>query len=948
MMDTDVDADAEDKSEQVKPGNRVGRYLLLERLGSGGMGWVFLAYDPELDRKVAIKVLRPDRRMGPLRGARLLREAQAMARLAHPNVVAIHDVGLWNEQVFVTMEYVQGSTLTIWLAQPRSPAQIVAVFLDAGRGLAAAHAAGLVHRDFKPDNVLVGEDGRARVMDFGLVRAYGDADDAPDQDLDDKENSPRTFEHASTSPLTSPLTRLGVVIGTPPYMAPEQFSGATVDARTDQFAFCIALFEALWGQRPFGGEKLEHDVLHDIRQPRPAGRRVPQWLDDIVERGLAHEPVARWPSMDALLATLAVDPSVGRRRRVVGVSMLVLTGVLATGLWGLGQHRRKQLVASCEAERDAVQQIWNAERAATLERRFTETGDPAAASSWTSTRLWLDVYAEELGRLRQENCMAPAEHTRAEPDAALVDACLDDNQANFEALVEVLVETRAGMIQHAANAASSLPLLASCMDTRRHTALHEPPAELSEQLRRQLYRGETLRIIGELDEARELAEGALASAEALDWKPAVARARLALARLQVDASEYAKGQRFAELAFRKASVAGDTTTMLDAALLIATLASQRGEYADAEAWIETSAELIAGAGLESSVLAARLAVVRSATARRRGRLADARAQAERGLQLYEVILGPDHPTLTNALGALSNALQDLDEMELAAAATERELDILARAYGPDNIRLINVYNSFGASLQIAGELDSARDYYLRGIAITQRVFGHKNHQLMAPLLNIGLLAYDRGDLEDARVNFERSLEISRVQSGESADSIKLLVNLGNTASRQGQHQQAMAYFARCLTILEAAQQDEFDMRETFVRSSHADAYVRMGDLDTAYSLYERVVAVVMALASSDDPKLVRPLLGLAGIDIERGDLDTAQAKLTQAAALIAREPDRRWALEFRQGQLLWARGERQQARAQLEALRDQQAGPDSKWPYASGEIDAWLASHASL
>jgi serine/threonine protein kinase len=251
--------------------------------------------------------------------------------------------------------YVRGSTLTTWLAQPRSPTQIVAVFLDAGRGLAAAHAAGLIHRDFKPDNVLLGEDGRARVVDFGLVRAYGDADDAPasdrdlhldfdfdlDLDLDLDLDEPSGHEEATgdapahratTASLTSPLTRLGALIGTPPYMAPEQFSGGLVDARTDQFAFCIALCEALWGPRPFGGENLQHDVVHDIRQPRPAGRRAPQWIDDIIERGLAHDPAARWPSMDMLLAALAVDPSVGRRRRGVAISVLVLTGVVTSWL----------------------------------------------------------------------------------------------------------------------------------------------------------------------------------------------------------------------------------------------------------------------------------------------------------------------------------------------------------------------------------------------------------------------------------------------------------------------------------------------------------------------------------------------------------------------------------------------------------------------------------------
>ncbi len=945
-MDVEGDSDAT-ASEQLASGNRVGRYLLLERLGSGGVGWVFLAYDPELDRKVAVKVLRPDQKVGQLRGARLLREAQAMARLAHPNVVAVHDVGLWNEQVFVTMEYVRGATLATWLQQPRSLTEIVAVFLDAGRGLAAAHAAGLIHRDFKPDNVLVGEDGRARVMDFGLVRAHGD--DAPDQDLDLSDGDVEAPERPSTSPLTSPLTRMGVVLGTPPYMAPEQFTGGPVDARTDQFAFCIALYEAIYGQRPFGLENLEHDVRRDIRQPRPAGKRAPQWLDDIVERGLAHDPAGRWPSMDVLLAALAVDPSVGRRRRIAVASLLVLAGVLAAGSWGFREHRHKQLAATCQAERHAVEEIWNSERAAALELRFTQTANPAAASSWTATQMWLDTYAEHLGRLREHNCMAHlVEQTRDDEHAALVVACLDDNQANFEALVEVLAESHEGLIQHAASAAAALPLLASCTDAPRQTVAAQPPADVREGLQRQLYRGEALRTIGEIDEARELANSVLDRAEALDWKPAVARAQLILAHLQAEATELREAQRLAELAFRKAAVVGDTLLMLDAALLVAHLANGLGEYADAEAWIETSAELIADGGLESSTMAARLAWTRSGLLRARGRLADARAEAERSLQLYESILGPDHPTLTNALEALTTVLQDLDEKQLAKATIEREFEILARAYGPDNIRLINAYNTYGASLQVNGDPEGARDYYMRGIAITERVFGPDNLQLMAPLLNIGLLAYDAGDLEAARGYFERSIAINTAAGGENAPhAIKLLVNLGNTLSRQGHHEQALAQFDRCVDLLEAAQQEQFDLRETFVRASHADAHVRAGNLDAAYPLYERVVTVVLELAGPNDPKLVRPLLGLAGIDIERGELDAAEAKLERAAALIEKEPDRRWALEFRQGQLLWARGERERAVTQLRALRERQAGPASTWPLAVGEIDAWLHNHAA-
>ncbi len=226
-------------AEALERGAAVGRYVILDRIGAGGMGVVYAAYDPELDRRVALKLLRTDRFAAPGH-LRLLREAKALARLTHPNVVAVHDAGTFGDQVFVAMELVEGETLRQWLeAGARSWREVLDRLLAAGRGLAAAHAAGLVHRDFKPENVLLGRDGRVRVVDFGLAKALADAAEEP-------------AAPDSGGELASPLTEWGAVLGTPAYMAPEQIRGIAADARSDQFSFCVALYEALYGERPFG------------------------------------------------------------------------------------------------------------------------------------------------------------------------------------------------------------------------------------------------------------------------------------------------------------------------------------------------------------------------------------------------------------------------------------------------------------------------------------------------------------------------------------------------------------------------------------------------------------------------------------------------------------------------------------------------------------------------
>ncbi len=273
---------------------RVGRYELLRCIGQGGMGIVYAARDVELDREVAIKLLRPE--LSALDDGRLTSEARALARLSHPNVVAVFDVGTYEEQRFIAMEYVVGQDLRRWLDAPRSLRELLQVFVESGRGLHAAHEVGLVHRDFKPDNVLVGDDGRPRVLDFGLAR--------PPDGVDAGVARPPALP-AGSNPLATVLTEVGQVLGTPAYMAPEQHLGEPADARSDQFSYAVSLYHAVYGVRPFSGEDLQALALSIVRgRVRPATPRypVPEWLEELLARALSVDPQQRHSSMKALLA----------------------------------------------------------------------------------------------------------------------------------------------------------------------------------------------------------------------------------------------------------------------------------------------------------------------------------------------------------------------------------------------------------------------------------------------------------------------------------------------------------------------------------------------------------------------------------------------------------------------------------------------------------------------
>jgi serine/threonine protein kinase len=320
---------------------RIGRYHVLKAIGEGGMGVVYSAFDEELDRRIAIKVLGADIAVEFKGRARLMREAQAMAKLSHPNVVHVYEVGQVDSRVFVAMEYIRGVTLRDWLDQgTHSWQEKLAIVIQAGEGLFAAHEQNIVHRDFKPENVMVATDGRARVLDFGLARATDEADDE-----DDPQAGSRTLETAfperQGSVLSVQLTKHGSIMGTPAYMSPEQHFGQPTDASSDQFNFCVVLYEALFGVRPFAGDNrlaIAFATKQGTITPPPAATDVPAAIKDIIVRGLAVDPKTRWPSMRALLDVLrdASTPAQVRSRAplfaIATLAVLVIS-LAAVLLW---------------------------------------------------------------------------------------------------------------------------------------------------------------------------------------------------------------------------------------------------------------------------------------------------------------------------------------------------------------------------------------------------------------------------------------------------------------------------------------------------------------------------------------------------------------------------------------------------------------------------------------
>jgi eukaryotic-like serine/threonine-protein kinase len=451
---------------------RIGRYELERIAGEGGGGVVFAAWDPELSRRVAIKLIDAEGRRD-----RVIAEAHALARLSHPNVVSIYDVGTYGERIFLVMELVDGATLRAWVeSEPRGVREIVRAYRQAGEGLSAAHRAGFVHRDFKPDNALIGSDGRVRVVDFGLVHADGSAGAAG--------------------------------VGTPRYMAPEQIAGGAITPAVDQYAFCAALREAITRRRDGAGVRIE---------------TLPRWLDAVTARGLSREPRDRFSSFDALLRALANDPASKWQRRglVAGVAVIGVTAFVVG---------RAQTAAgpTCPDSGAELAQAWNSTLRSTLVTRLAALSTPYAKQVQQRLVAAVDAYGEGWMTAHRATCRARGTQSDALFDRRI--GCLDRARAALTSAVGVLRAAPADQLAQAVTAIGELPAIERCSDPAALDDRIEVPtvaaAGAVRELDRELAALEVEVRAGQADraEVRAAATQLVARARELGYRPSLARA----------------------------------------------------------------------------------------------------------------------------------------------------------------------------------------------------------------------------------------------------------------------------------------------------------------------------------------------------------------------------------------------------------------------------------------
>ncbi|MDI1446021.1 serine/threonine-protein kinase [Polyangium sp. 6x1] len=776
----------------LSPGARLGRYTLTDVLGRGGMGIVYSAHDPTLDRKVALKVLRGEvtARVGAdIASARLLREARIAARLSHPNVVTIYDVDSHGGQIFIAMEYVDGEPLSAWLeAGPHPAGEILERFTQAGRGLVAAHGAGLVHRDFKPANVLIGKDGRVRVSDFGL--AGWTSEDA---------SGKAAAEGAAT------LTRTGALLGTPLYMAPEQHRGERAGPHADQFSFAVALYEALYRRSAFEGKTLDELSASKARGPAepPGGGEVPEHVRRALLRALRPQQEERFPSMDALLQKLAADPARTRRRAAVAVlAGVLLAAGLSVPAWIAREQQRV-----CRGAEVKLTGVWDEGRRAAVRGAFGASKEPFASVALGQVERALDAQAAAWVAGHVDACEATrVRGEQAESVLALRMACLDLRAKELKALVDIFSEADSATVSRAVQAANAMTPVRACADVAALSGPVPPPDDPAlrariDAARGQLARGKALYDAAKYPATRALADEVVAEAKAIAHQPLLADALDLLGKVQQSQGAHAEAEATFLASIRAAEAGRHDWQVANGLTSLVFLAGHPlGRPADAHRWAELAAGAIARLGgdvefeaalagneapvyLEEGKLDRALEAASHAhsleqrlhgdahlhTAKVKtnlgaalvalGRYAEARGHYQGALATFEGMLGPEHTACATVLNNLVEVHVRLNDLPAARAAAERALSIRERALGPEHIALASTLLNLAEVMMKERAFADARPRLARVVAIYEKTVGPAHLNLAEPLENLGELHLETHEPAEAIPLLERALSL---------------------------------------------------------------------------------------------------------------------------------------------------------------------------------------------
>ncbi|MEM7156832.1 MAG: serine/threonine-protein kinase [Myxococcota bacterium] len=755
--------------------HRVGRFVVIDEVGRGGMGVVYSAYDPDLDRRVALKLLH-----GSAHGhaedthrarARLLREAQAMAKLSHPNVATVYEVGTMGDAVFLAMELVEGQTLRAWMRalEPRgSWSAVVAMLRQAASGLAAAHRAGLVHRDFKPSNVLIDGEGRARVVDFGLAlagRGRSDQSPTPDGAPSSEERDPGLDRDRPT-----PLTAAGHVVGTPGYMPPEQLSGGNVDGLGDQFSLCVVLYEALYRQRPFAAGTSQ-EQLGRILQQGPATPSnpydVPEWLHDIVLRGLSAKPSARFPSMEALID--ALDRGTARKRRARSTAGIVAAAFLGIGaMWTLQSWSASETAAGpCEDAPSRLEGVWDDPSKAAIERAFASTALQHAPETWQRVQARLDQHAERWLDAERTVCEASAIHrTQSPPLLAIRQACLDHRLSQLRAHTTVLARSDPKVVSTAIESIDQLLDPAKC--TTVETMQVELPlptapedAARAVEIRQQLENIKALTVASQLEAAYDTATLASEEAEALGFLPLRAEAQLQLGTVQDERGAYETAALTLERALWSAEVGRHDALAVDIwNQRIRTVGYHLADTDHAKQMLprlDAALERLGDDPLREAGTSKSLGMVAFLTDDIEG----ARKHFADAATLVERELGPLHTRTIGMQQNLGTALYRLGRFDEATEVLERALEAAKTTFGPDHSRGASLSLSLGAMALRREDATAAEAHYRRAIDLFVQSHALSHPDLATYDRGLGEALVRQGRYEDALTPLHSALDIER-------------------------------------------------------------------------------------------------------------------------------------------------------------------------------------------
>ncbi|HYV43935.1 MAG TPA: serine/threonine-protein kinase [Myxococcaceae bacterium] len=797
-----------------KKGEMLGRYLLLGQLGRGGMGAVYAAYDPELDRRVAIKVVEtPDPTHAEQLQSRLLREAQAMARVSHPNVVPIHDVGTTKDGVFMAMDLVEGQTMRGWLSESkRSSREILRAFIDAGRGLQAAHGAGLVHRDFKPDNVLIARDGRVMVTDFGLARlaatdlpAYrpSGVKAAPSKD------GPAPRSNSSSGILSVELTRAGVVMGTPNYMSVEQYRGEIADERSDQFSFCASLYWALFKQRPFEPQQMQGFVAEDAPgaaspvRPAPSVRTVPARVRRAIDRGMALEPAQRFPSMALLLREL--EASVQRTWRTPAAFAGALAVAALGGTFAV-QRQASDLSQRCTGGPKMLATAWNDGVRARLIDRFTATSPETGAGQAQRTATALDAYAASWLQMHREACEATAvRHEQSEAVMQLRMACLSTRLKEVASLTALFSAGDKAVVKQSVDAALGLSSLRGCADIAALTGvvpLPEEPAARREAdaISSDLAEINALRLAGNYALALERTQASAARAAKLGYRPLEALAAYYRGLLEDRVGKPEEGQRSLQAAVGLADAARDDALKVRIASRLVYLMQLKDKFQEGHLWEGVGRGALERGGgdeeLEGDLLSAVGQLLLA-----EGRPNDAVEMERRGVALLERALGPNSSKRANALGNLGIVELEQGRRQDAVTHLGDAVTAIERLRGPDHPTLAGPLEWLGVALSEQGQFDRARLAVDRALAINRAKFGPTSLKVAWTLDNKAQVLQNAKRFDESLALYREALALK--QAEEKPDPVALAYSLdgvGQSLLGLGKAKEAAATLDKALSM----------------------------------------------------------------------------------------------------------------------------------------------------